>query len=784
MQSLQTIPNFPKRPQASSTFKPIKLVSNHFTISFSAQQPPIYLYDIKAYDLKSDQEIASDATDLLEGIVNEASYQLRTMFGKGFGHSGQGVWAEKSYTDPKTIEDISYNGKPYTLILTKIKKIDLKTQLANDNLAAQPARQCINVVIKQYYKQKKFSQWGQNSKYYDGNSSISVPDFGLEIYRGFKTSCEVFQNFVPKILMDFSCKILRTNSVYSDMEFAEFNKNKITAMLEGRTVVASYGNFRMWRISKVDFNSSPKKIITVSDKNGGQVKIPLLKYYEDQHGITIRDKDQPLLVSVDRRTRKEYLLVPELVQLAGLDDDLRSDYRVMKQLKDHTCLNPNQRMRAINDNVQPLQKFLKERNINLDLNTDVEGCVLPAPKLTFGDKSFTPEGNYIVNGKILKPVPIGKWLFVYPEVCRKNAEFFLTKLAGCLKKFNISAQRPMEVVLADTRAETLKNTIKAKIKSDIQIVVAMFPGSQKKHLYKAFKDVCCKEIGVASQAIIKVLDEKNAQAVCSKILLQMNAKLGSKLWDTARPQGLPNRTMIIGADVFHSTKIGQEKKSCIGFCASLDSDFSQFFSKISLQSRRGDEIMSNIGTLVREAVEKYFTKNKYLPDYVIFFRDGVGEGQLNYILQHETQKILDEFKLLNKDHIFKFAEVIVTKRIDDRIFTTFHGRDGTTQYQNPPAGTLVSSSIVSNRFEYILVAQDVNQGTCTPTKYTVIYDTTELPQELFWQLSYSQCYNYYNWNGSVKVPAPAQYAHKLAYLAGQTLQGDVQPQLEDKLYYL
>jgi len=46
---------------------------------------------------------------------------------------------------------------------------------------------------------------------------------------------------------------------------------------------------------------------------------------------------------------------------------------------------------------------------------------------------------------------------------------------------------------------------------------------------------------------------------------------------------------------------------------------------------------------------------------------------------------------------------------------------------NPSSGTVAASDIVSNDgFDYFLVAQNVTQGTSTPTRYNVIYDSTGL----------------------------------------------------------
>lgn len=43
---------------------------------------------------------------------------------------------------------------------------------------------------------------------------------------------------------------------------------------------------------------------------------------------------------------------------------------------------------------------------------------------------------------------------------------------------------------------------------------------------------------------------------------------------------------------------------------------------------------------------------------------------------------------------------------------------------------------------------------------------------------------YFNWPGTVKVPSPCQYAHKLVEMVGEHLHNVPSAQLNDRLYYL
>ena len=70
----------------------------------------------------------------------------------------------------------------------------------------------------------------------------------------------------------------------------------------------------------------------------------------------------------------------------------------------------------------------------------------------------------------------------------------------------------------------------------------------------------------------------------------------------------------------------------------------------------------------------------------------------------------------------------------------------------------------SCRYDFFLVSQSVKQGTVNPTSYNVVRDTSGLKPEHLQKLTYKLTHLYYNWPGTVRVPAPCQYAHKLAFL--------------------
>ncbi|KAM7017829.1 piwi-like protein 1 isoform 2-T2 [Tautogolabrus adspersus] len=72
---------------------------------------------------------------------------------------------------------------------------------------------------------------------------------------------------------------------------------------------------------------------------------------------------------------------------------------------------------------------------------------------------------------------------------------------------------------------------------------------------------------------------------------------------------------------------------------------------------------------------------------------------------------------------------------------------------------------------------------CLPSRIIVYRDGVGDGQ-LHSRLTYKLCHMYYNWQGIIRVPAPCQYAHKLAFLVGQSIHKEPNAKLEDLLFYL
>ena len=123
--------------------------------------------------------------------------------------------------------------------------------------------------------------------------------------------------------------------------------------------------------------------------------------------------------------------------------------------------------------------------------------------------------------------------------------------------------------------------------------------------------------------------------------------------------------------------------------------------------------------------------------------------------------------------------VMVNVKTSERFFT-----EG-SQTRNVPAGTVVASEIVSKEYDFYVVSQNSNRGSIVPNHYKVIHSDSKIEEGVLQELIFSQCFNYVNWTGSIKVPGILQYADKCAKFNSEILENEsLCEDLQNKLYFV
>ena len=163
----------------------------------------------------------------------------------------------------------------------------------------------------------------------------------------------------------------------------------------------------------------------------------------------------------------------------------------------------------------------------------------------------------------------------------------------------------------------------------------ILPGAKgKAPLYDDLKRLLLKDLPVPSQVVLAntISRGKNVRSICSKILIQICAKIGGEPWAISDMPFFERPAMVCGIDVYH--KVGNGAKSILAFTASMNKRATQFWSGAKIQDE-GQEIGNSLEELMAQALTEFKKKNTVFPANVVVYRDGVGDSQRKAVLLYE-----------------------------------------------------------------------------------------------------------------------------------------------------
>jgi aubergine-like protein len=655
--------------------------------------------------------------------------------------------------------------------------------------------QFLNIILRSMLEKLNLELINRN--YYDIKAAIKDPKLiqrKLELYPGYITSIRQQERDVL-LNVEISHKVLRIDSVLDVInETARTNRTNLQAALDkallGQIVITKY-NMKTYRIHEIRLDQDPSQEFEDSKGN----KKSFLQYYLERWKMKITDAKQPMIVSIpkerDLRGMKQgpVQLVPELCNMTGLSEAQRNDFRLMQDVAVYTRMDPQQKTKS-------LMEFAKRINSNPEVKAvldqwdmefsnnlvDCEGRQFPPEKIVGGANSATSYqvsnadwGNAFRNWKCRKSAILKKWIIIVPAREKGGAD----ELVNCLSKIwgglGMTVSAPKVAVIPDNRMASYRQALEDWQVKKPEMIMVILPNVNEE-LYAMVKRQCYVQSPVPSQIVTgRVLSKpKGLMSVATKIALQINCKLGGQPWAVNIPL---TGTMMVGYDAFHDS---QQGKSVGALVASLNKDCTQYYSTAEYHDASGmQEITDKIGLMMIKALESYrVANNGEIPSKIFFYRDGVGEGQIPHVFNTEVAAIKEAISKVNPD--IKLTFIITSKRISAR-FMTAQGM------RNPNSGTVIDDVVTNpERYDFYIVSQSVRQGTVNPTSYNVIHDENGLPPGKMQLLTYKLTHLYFNWPGTVRVPAPVQYAHKLAYLVGTSLHAKPHALLENErqLFYL
>ncbi|XP_063984569.1 piwi-like protein 1 [Diachasmimorpha longicaudata] len=636
-----------------------------------------------------------------------------------------------------------------------------------------------------------------NRSNFNPRCAHKIEQHKMELWPGYVTAIEEVEGGL-KLNIDASHRVMRTNTVRDYMgELLRQSHNKgnfraaATAELLGMTVLTRYNN-KTYRIDDIHWDKTPAFTF---DCKGTETS--LAEYYKAHWSMEIMDMKQPLIYHKAKKKlpqggtqEDEVLLIPELCYLTGLTDKLRNDFKIMRDLATITQVVPEQRRNVIRKFIQDVKntpianELLQYWGLQIEDDlTKLKGRVLSPEIIHFGNGSTfkvndrADWGRPATTNPLLRSDGMKNWFICFTERDQRVADEFIKMLKRVGGTMKMDIGNPQKVALRNDTTQSYVQEIRKAINPELEMIVAIVP-TVRLDRYSAIKKVCCVESPIRSQVIVTktISDERKIKAVAEKIAIQMNCKLGGAPWALVMPF---EDVMLVGIDVYHPPANQPKTGSVTGFVASLDKAMTTWHSSTAIQGPH-QEVIDILKACIVSALNAYSRRRGTYPDRIIVYRDGVGDGQLNFIAEYEIGQLKDAFKLIDPSYSPKLTVIIVQKRINTRVMM-LKGNN----LQNPVPGTIVDSVVTRrNWYDFFLVPQTAKQGTVTPTHYIVLLDEAGFKTDHLQRLSYKLCHLYYNWPGTIRVPAPCQYAHKLAYLVGQNIQARPSDLLSECLYYL
>lgn len=635
---------------------------------------------------------------------------------------------------------------------------------------------------------------GGGTEYWRGYyQSLRPTQMGLSL--NIDVSSRAF--YEPIRVTDFISKNFKLNF---SRPLSDQDRVKIKKALRGIRVRTSHGgNIRSYRVTGV--SKEPLRDLTF--KLDDQVtRKKIADYFYEKYEIVLQ---YPLLPALQAGSDTRPMFIPmELCQIeSGQRYSKRLNEEQVTNLLRATCQRPYQRENDIKKIVTQhrfnADKVAKEFGINVREELAlVDARVLPPPMLKYhgngGDSKIEPRmGQWnMIRHKVVNGGTVQFWSCL--SFSRLNPTQFCAELVNMCQAKGIIFNRDPLVPIAPANSnqiekelEKLDKNCKAKLNSTnpkdrLQLLIVILPDS-KGRFYDDIKRVCETRLGIVTQCVKPNQAAKLSKQYLENVALKINVKVGGRntvLYDAIErriPLLTDVPTIIFGADVTHPQPGEDSSPSIAAVVASMDwPQVTNYRGLISAQSHREEIIQDLYKTtehpqrgivhsgMIRELLLAFYRKNGSKPARIIFYRDGVSEGQFSQVLLYEMDAIRKACVSLESNYLPRVTFVVVQKRHHTRLFPT--SNDQTDRSGNIMPGTVVDTTICHPReFDFYLNSHAGIQGTSRPSHYHVLFDENGFSADQLQSLTNNLCYTYARCTRSVSIVPPAYYAHLLAFRA-------------------
>ncbi|KAL0065940.1 hypothetical protein AAF712_007067 [Marasmius tenuissimus] len=467
-----------------------------------------------------------------------------------------------------------------------------------------------------------------------------------------------------------------------------------------------------------------------------------------------------------------------------------------KDVLDFATKRPEDRLRSISNGVNILQygqsDYVRQFGMHVDTASGplkVQARVLPPPTLKYGRGSkqltIVPRNGAwnMIDKKFYNPVTVLNWFIVVYETKQRFGENAVNDMVrglieGCNSTgIQVKINNPY-VTWANGQGNIAQQLREAGVKvfhgserffngkkvgPNLILVVLPENGNDIYTAVKHFGD--CLQ-GVATQCVKSSKAFRAKPQYYANVALKINVKLGgiNLIPEPASVAVLTdprNPTIVMGADVIHPAPGSEGRPSFTALVSSVDSDTAKYIANSQVQTSR-QEMIDDLQEMVKSNVQKYVAyqkdkEGKGNPTIarVIFYRDGVSEGQFAQVLEQELPRIRAGCAAVNMKP--KITVIVVGKRHHVRFFP--QSAQDQDKSGNCLAGTVVDKEIAHpTEFDFYLQSHGGLLGTSRSAHYSVLYDENNFNADQLQSLSFALCHVYARSTRSVSIPAPVYYA--------------------------
>ncbi|PSR92765.1 Protein argonaute like [Actinidia chinensis var. chinensis] len=637
--------------------------------------------------------------------------------------------------------------------------------------------------------------------------SIRPTQMGLSL--NIDMACAAFIEALPVI--EFVAQLLGKDVISRPL--SDSDRVKIKKALRGVKVEVTHrGNVRRkYRVSGL--TSQPTRELAFPVDDNSTMK-SVVEYFKEMYGFTIQHTHLPCL-QVGNQKKANYLPMEACKIVEGQRYTKRLNEKQITALLKVTCQRPRDRehdiLQTVQQNAYDQDPYAKEFGIKISEKlASVEARVLPAPWLKYHEtgkeKDCLPQiGQWnMMNKKMINGMTVSRWACINfsRSVQESIARGFCNELAQMCQvsgmEFNPEPVIPIYAAKPEQVEKALKHVYHAsmnKLKGkELELLLAILPDNNGS-LYGDIKRICETDLGLISQCCLTKHVFKISKQYLANVSLKINVKMGGR--NTVLLDAISCRiplvsdipTIIFGADVTHPENGEDSSPSIAAVVASQDwPEVTKYAGLVCAQAHR-QELIQDLyktwhdpvrgtvsGGMIRDLLVSFRKATGQKPLRIIFYRDGVSEGQFYQVLLYELDAIRKACASLEPNYQPPVTFIVVQKRHHTRLFANNHrDRSSTDKSGNILPGTVVDSKICHpTEFDFYLCSHAGIQGTSRPAHYHVLWDENNFTADGIQSLTNNLCYTYARCTRSVSVVPPAYYAHLAAFRARFYMEPDMQ----------